>query len=58
MTQLLIVLLAISLALALGTVFLLILSRFADERRDIADAERLRAAQYRVDRLRDGAHRH
>ncbi|CUU60540.1 hypothetical protein Ga0074812_14218 [Parafrankia irregularis] len=46
MTQLLVVLLAVSLVLAIGSVFLLTLSRFTDERRDVADVERLRAAQY------------
>lgn len=53
MTQLLVVLLALSLVLAIGTVFLLTFSRFTDERREIADAERLRAAQYHVAHGRD-----
>ena len=53
MTQLLVVLLAISLVLALGTLFLLILSNFADDRRDVADVKRLRDAQYRIQQFQD-----
>jgi hypothetical protein len=55
MTQLLVVLLATSLALALGTIFLFTLSRFTDERRDVADMERLRAAQYELAKSRNGS---
>lgn len=48
MAQVLVVLLAVALVLALGTLFLLTLSKFADDRRDVADVKRLREAQYRA----------
>jgi hypothetical protein len=57
MTTALIFLLASTIVLAVGSIFVLLLNRLLDERRDFADIERLRKAQYRMqefDRDRDG----
>jgi hypothetical protein len=57
MTTALIFLLALTIVLAVGSIFVLLLNRLLDERREHADIERLRKVQYRMqafDREGDG----
>lgn len=47
----LLILLSLTVLLAVGSIFVLLLIRMFDDRRDLADVRRLRAAQYRIEAL-------